>query len=439
MRNRLAITLVLALLVASCGDDDGSAVTTTTLAAATTTVASTVSSTLAETTTTTVTPAPDWVRIPGDVAIFGGPGDDAIAGVVAGGPGLVAVGSDYEGGSGSDGGEISDGDAAVWTSPDGVAWTRVPHDEAVFGGPDYQEMQGVVVLGSNIIAVGVDASGGDADAAVWTSSDGVNWNRVVAGESALGGPGGQAMLRVAAGGPGLVAVGFDDATGEFDWDAAVWTSPDGVTWTRVPHDEALFGGDRNQVMLGVVTADVGLVAIGWDRSGEDVDAAVWTSPDGLTWTRVPHDEAVFGGPRNQRMVGVVGGDAGVVVVGFDESGDDSDAAVWTSPDGVTWVRVVNPEAVLGGAGNQRMSGVVAAGGGLVAVGSDDSAGDSDAAAWTSPDGLNWTRVVDLDGAFGGTGGQNMARVVAGGPGLVGVGSDSAAGNLDAAVWTLTLG
>ena len=136
MRNRLAITLVLALLVASCGDDDGSAVTTTTLAAATTTVASTVSSTLAETTTTTVTPAPDWVRIPGDVAIFGGPGDDAIAGVVAGGPGLVAVGSDYEGGSGSDGGEISDGDAAVWTSPDGVAWTRVPHDEAVVGGPD---------------------------------------------------------------------------------------------------------------------------------------------------------------------------------------------------------------------------------------------------------------------------------------------------------------
>jgi hypothetical protein len=86
-----------------------------------------------------------------------------------------------------------------------------------------------------------------------------------------------------------------------------------------------------------------------------------------------------------------------------------------------------------------MWAVAAGGPGLVAVGSDDSAGDADGAVWTSPDGLTWTRVVDLAEALGGTGGQDMARVVAGGPGLVAVGFDSAAGNLDAAVWTLTLG
>ncbi len=438
MRNRLASTLGVALLLASCGGDSGSSPTTT-LAAATTTT-TTVSSTVAETTTTSAGAAGlQWSRVPADAAIFGGTGEETVAGVVAGGPGLVAVGSDYVGGNGSDGGEISDGDAAVWTSTDGTTWARVTHDEATFGGDDFQEMQSVVVFGSTLIAVGVDASGGDADAAVWTSSDGLNWNRVVAAEAVLGGPGSQAMLRVAVGGPGLVAVGFEDAADDFDWDAAVWTSPDGITWTRVPHDEAAFGGDRIQVMWGVTVAEVGLVAVGTDRSGGDVDAAVWTSPDGITWTRVPHDEALFGGAANQNMVAISGDASGVVAVGLDASGGDQDAAVWTSPDGLNWIRVVNPEAVFGGTGNQRMSGLSAGGPGWVAVGSDDSAGDMDGAVWTSSDGLTWTRVVDADSVFGGPRDQQLMRVAAGGPGIVAVGTDNPAGDGDVAVWTATAG
>ena len=38
------------------------------------------------------------------------------------------------------------------------------------------------------------------------------------------------------------------------------------------------------------------VVVGVDGSGGDWDAAAWTSPDGLAWSRVPHDEPVFGGP-----------------------------------------------------------------------------------------------------------------------------------------------
>ena len=48
-------------------------------------------------------------------------------------------------------------------------------------------------------------------------------------------PGGcwQPMLKVTAGGPGLVAVG------ESNSNAAVWTSVDGIAWSRgVPDDEA---------------------------------------------------------------------------------------------------------------------------------------------------------------------------------------------------------
>jgi len=59
--------------------------------------------------------------------------------------------------------------AAVWTSPDGLVWSRVPGDEAVFGGPDNQEMKAVVVGGPGLVAVGLDHSDGDDDAAVWVS------------------------------------------------------------------------------------------------------------------------------------------------------------------------------------------------------------------------------------------------------------------------------
>lgn len=100
------------------------------------------------------------------------------------------------------------------------------------------------------------------------------------------------MTSVTVGGPGLVAVGSTGTADELflgEADAAVWTSHDGLVWSRLPHDEALLGqGTMNSVTAGAP----GLVAVGEDKD----DAAMWTSVDGFTWSRVPHDEAVFGGP-----------------------------------------------------------------------------------------------------------------------------------------------
>jgi hypothetical protein len=78
----------------------------------------------------------------------------------------------------------------------------------------------------------------------------------------------------------------------------------------------------------VVAGGPGLVAVGLDESVGDTDAAVWTSPDGLTWTREPHDEAVFGGPGFQEMVWITPGGPGLVAVGYDSAGGDWDTAVW---------------------------------------------------------------------------------------------------------------
>ena len=82
------------------------------------------------------------------------------------------------------------------------------------------------------------------------------------------------MDSVTAGGPGLVAVGYDLFDAGFD--AAVWTSPDGVNWSRVPHNEAVFGGTGTQEMNAVTAGGPGLVAVGSARLPDgDGDGAVW--------------------------------------------------------------------------------------------------------------------------------------------------------------------
>ena len=100
-----------------------------------------------------------------------------------------------------------------------------------------------------------------------------------------------------------------------------------------PHDEAVFGGTRDQVMRSVTSGGPGLVAVGSAGKGGDHDAIVWTSPDGLNWSRFPHDDNALGGLRDQRLLDVVVAGSALVAVGFEGpgfqgQGGDADAAVW---------------------------------------------------------------------------------------------------------------
>jgi hypothetical protein len=454
MRRFLEICVVVGLVVTACS---GGGAATTSVASpeattSSTTLPVTTSTTMPDTTTTATTAAVTtttgppvgvaWSRVPHDEAVFGGPGELLMSSVTAGGPGLVAVGWVGEFLRVADQG-------AVWTSTDGRVWSRVPHDEAVFGGPGHQWMESVTAGGPGLVAVGYDARNihvtglpSDSVAAVWTSTDGGVWSRVPHDEVVFGGPGVQVMSSVTAGGPGLVAVGYDWPGGDAgDWVAAVWTSTDGRVWSRVPHDEAVFGGLSEQLMSGVTIGGPGLVAVGQARHDQSDDAdwvdwvaAVWTSTDGRVWSRVPHDESVFGGPDNQSMRSVTAGGPGLVAVGASSDAGGSDAAVWTSTDGRVWSRVPHDRAVFG---DKSMRSVAAGAPGLVAVGQAPSSGsESVAAVWTSTDGRVWSRVPHDRAVFGGPSVQSMLGVAAGGPGLVAVGYDlsEAVGGFRAAVW-----
>jgi len=338
----------------------------------------------------------DWMLTELDRSLAGHDGAELVS-VTTGGPGFVAVGSTICPGTSG-----CNDDAAVWTSTDGISWERVPHDPDVFGsGTDrptdrgLQAMEDVASVGSRVVAVGMALDEEDRPglyAAIWTSVDGNRWSRVqfdreVFGShlpSSLDGDG-TWIHSVAVGGPGFVAVGADSGA------AAVWTSPDGVTWTRVPHDPEVFGDGEPWLAMNAVTAGgPGLVAAG---HGERYSgAAIWTSPDGIEWSRVPHDEAVFGGVGFQLILDVTAGATGVVAVGLEDVPDPhtefgTRAAIWTSPDGIAWMRVPHDPAIFGeGADERQMSSIAATDRGFVAVGNH---------VWVSSDGLTWALAQDV--------------------------------------------
>jgi hypothetical protein len=324
-------------------------------------------------------------------------------------------------------------------------WSRVPPDEAVFGGEGSQDIVSVTTGGPGLVAVGSDGglgpwvSGSDTDAAVWISPDGFTWSRVAHDEAVFGGEDGQVMSAVIVGGPGLVAVGWDGQgilADSPELDAAIWTSVDGYTWARVPHEDAVFGGAWIE---SVTVGGPGLVAVG-GTGGYSVagDAAVWTSVDGITWSRVPHDESVFGGDDGQFISDVTVGGPGLVAVGSDggigpwDHNSGTHAAVWTSVDGTIWSRVPDNDALVGTGGSPApMLGVTAGGPGLVAVGSAIPVEpEARTPVWTSPDGLTWTRVPDDETVRG-----VMFNVITGGPGLVAVGCVCGSGAWTPVVWT----
>jgi hypothetical protein len=308
----------------------------------------------------------DWSQVSDTAGVFGGEGAQFIEAVTIGGPGFVAVGSDCGGGCGV---SADDGwDAAVWVSADAVDWTRIPHDEPVFGGAGSQNMIDVVSAGPGLVVVGiidhayagarrspfeirpdqvfVPSGRDDIDAAVWVSPDGLTWERVPDPDGVFSGPGSfgaadEAMEAVAVGNGLIVAVGSADAN------AAVWVSSDGLSWQRVPNDDEIFGGSSGQSMHDVIYTGERFVAVGTDLNGAGINAtssvmrgAVWTSEDGWTWSRVQHTDEVFGGDYPFNIWTVAATDDGLVAAGT----SPRKMALWWSEDGLEWQRIVDESA-----------------------------------------------------------------------------------------------
>jgi hypothetical protein len=334
----------------------------------------------------------------------------------------------------------ADAPATPASAPPAVSalhWQRVG-DQPDFHAP-HGIMEAVVAAGSRLVAVGDGCATGDTicHAAVWTSTDGSTWTRVPDGPvfdvGAYTVTRRGEMTDVIVGGPGFIAVGRSH--GPTDRRAVVWTSTDGTDWTRVPYGDAFARGTIEAVTAG----GPGYVAVGGEVVGTHGRAAVWTSSDGSTWSLVP-DVPMFdvGGPgvftdgRNHgAMVDVVAAGQSLVAVGSAcaEQGGACRAAVWTSADGEHWSRVADAPVFDG-----NMYAITRWAGGLVAVG--DNGKGTRPRAWTSTDGLQWTASQAITGFAGG-----FTAVAPDGDGLVAAAASDHGSAIyaspDGIHWTLT--
>ncbi|MGH2818078.1 MAG: adenylate/guanylate cyclase domain-containing protein [Actinomycetota bacterium] len=373
----------------------------------------------------TVTSPLSWVRVHDND--LGGPGTQKIKRVIAVDEGFIGVGRDTAAG---------DHDAAVWSArADGLDWTRNTDPDNALGGPGSQEVWDVEAReGTGLVAVGTDDPGNDLDAAAWISRDGVEWSRVEHDEAVFGGSQNQVLQRVTATATGFVAVGSDSSGG--DHDAAVWFTSDGVSWVREGLEQQTLGGDADQQMRDAVSLEDGrVVAVGYDGLKGDYDAAAWVGRDSR-WRRVAIPTEVAGGPGDQIMTSVTAFDGGLVISGREVQGG-SDGVIWYVTENGEWNRVARDHA-FSGPGDQTIWGVTNSPIGLLASGNDSQGGGFDAVLWRSLDGRRWERVPRDEGVFGGDAGQEMRWVASSPTRAVAVGSDSSSGSVDAAVWVASL-
>jgi serine/threonine protein kinase len=377
----------------------------------------------------------------------------------------------------------STGKTSLLSAPK-VSFTRARVSPSVFGGPGNQEMQAVTSVDTGLLGVGYGLISGGADhEAAWRFVGG-HWRKEFQSPPTGSGRNAAAMNAVAAGprrivaggqlgtsgkielatvwalangrwtpvcisdcrtspsfdlesvygvittATGFLAVGRDQVANHFV--AAAWASRDGLHWTRVSSGLNDASDTRDRVLKSVVSNGSGFVAVG--RHG--LDAAVWTSPDGKTWTL--HDSPVFGGFRAQEMDAVARGPSGFVAVGTDRSSGETQGAAWVSRDGTSWTRVRDP--ALSDRPGTALTGITAVPGGFVAAGFRGAASqEKDAAAWSTRDGRRWHKISSA--SFGGSRAQEVDTVTYSPRfGVVAVGdTTSSSGDLDAAVWFGKLG
>jgi hypothetical protein len=174
--------------------------------------------------------------------------------------------------------------------------------------------------------------------------------------------------------------------GIFAHGSTVLRSTDGRSWEAVEFltEE---GYSRGYVDALFPTSDRLTVLLQLGAEAESTIASLFTTTDGAIWEEVPAGSAdLFG---SSGVADVLAADNGLIAVGASPWGEFvPTAAAWASPDGIEW-RLVTPQGE--GFVDAYMHAIVETDSGYVALGGSPF-GTNLMAGWMSADGANWTRL-----------------------------------------------
>jgi hypothetical protein len=227
-------------------------------------------------------------------------------------------------------------------STDGLHWTSgAPLD--VSGANGAINPTAVVEGPSGLLAVGrgpVAICGGPPTVkALWTSTDGLTWSRVKLPadfEAA-------SVLTVEGGSNSFVAAGVlaDGVT------QSIWLSPDGRSWRQAPLRASAFGRfdiagavnfNGGYVVSGAVNTDTGC--------GEMMATSLWWSTDGASWVRSALPGAISATSDWMTVIRISDHSLMALSTEWDETTLVRTQHIWVSSDGRTWQAVVAPSKML---------------------------------------------------------------------------------------------
>jgi serine/threonine protein kinase len=277
--------------------------------------------------------------------------------------------------AGGPNGWMAEGSQAIWTSQDGMSWTlAATHGIAQEPG---DSVHAVTYTADGFLAAGQGkTSGGESEAVIWLSRDGVTWQRVTApqlGLSAAGQVPSTIRFATTRGNDTLISDG-----------ASVWLTTDGGSrWAlvTVPFDHG-----AQDIISGVSFDGSGLIAVrpGTAASGTS-DGVAYFSPNGQTWQYAGTIDPAGGWtPRV-----VKGSNDGFVVTGTTQN---RYVAYTSTGTGTDW----RPTGSLGGVSSESsLVPTVAPGGNVVAVGSTDGTATSQQAVLVEANTTGSVRSVPL--------------------------------------------
>ena len=183
------------------------------------------------------------------------------------------------------------------------------------------------------------------------------------------------------------------ATSSGDTRPAAWRSADGASWQTITMTPLTFWG-KQHVMYSAACRGALLAAMGAKRGGAHANprTSSWHTDAGGGMTEMIDAYTLFGGPDALNVSKLVAGPDGWMIAGNRLTG----AAAWTSPDGSNFTLRSNlPQLKSDPEWNTYALDTVADGRGWTLVGGASRPGriDRDPAAWSTTDGASWQRAI----------------------------------------------